>query len=209
MKKILVAAAVVLLCSGCALTTAQIDVPYQPAAPAAQIPGASNASVQVTATDGRTTYRDRVSSKKNGYGMEMAAIVATKDVTVSVADAFRQELTARGFKIDAGGGTVQVELVRFYNDFKTGFFSGDAVANVAFNVKVVSPNSSISFSKYYEGTGTVPNIQIAGGDNARDALVKAFTTSVNSAVSDPDFINAVLAAGGQTPQPVVMQRVGS
>jgi uncharacterized lipoprotein YajG len=210
MRKILVALIFALSCSGCSLSTAQIDVPYQPAShttasiTTASIPDAGDVFVTVATTDGRTTYRDRVSSKKNGYGMEMAAIVATNDLPTTVSDAFKQELAARGFKIGPHGAAVQVELVRFYNDFKNGFFSGDAVANVAFNVKVLSPVSSIVFTKYYEGTGTEPNIQLAGGDNARAALIKAFTASVNSAVSDPDFINAVLAAGGQAPKPIAM-----
>ena len=119
----------------------QVDIPYQPAAAAVQ--GASGVRVDVAATDSRTTYRDRVSSKKNGYGMEMAAIVAKADVPASVAEAFRRELTARGFVMAPGGGTVQIELIRFYNDFKSGFWSGEAVANVAFNVKVAGANGAL------------------------------------------------------------------
>jgi uncharacterized lipoprotein YajG len=210
MKRFLVASALILLCSGCALTTAQIDVPYQTTAGAtAGIPNAATVSVAVTTTDGRTTYRDRVSSKKNGYGMEMAAIVASNDLPASITDAFRQELSARGFRMGPQGATVQVELVRFYNDFKVGFFSGDAVANVAFNVKVLSPADGIAFTKFYEGNGTEPNVQLAGGDNARAALVKAFAASVNNVVNDPDFIRALLQAGGQAPKPMAMLHPGS
>ena len=188
-----------LLCSGCALTTATIDVPYQSIAPATPIAGASGITVSVAATDGRTTYRDRVSSKKNGYGMEMAPIVASNDIPNSVQNAFQQELAARGFKIDQNGVSLQVELVQFYNDFKTGMFSGQAVANVAFNVKITSLNGAIDFTKYYQGTGTIPNIQLAGGDNARDALIKAFQSAVASTVNDPDFIKALIAAGAKAP----------
>jgi uncharacterized lipoprotein YajG len=210
MRKILGALILVSLCSGCALTTAQIDVPYEPMSRStASIAGVGDVFVTVATTDGRMTYRDRVSSKKNGYGMEMAAIVSSNDLPASVSDAFKQELSARGFKIGPHGAAVQVELVRFYNDFKTGFFSGDAVANVGFNVSVLSPGASLAFTKYYEGTGTEPNIQVAGGDNARAALIKAFTASVNRAVSDPDFINAMLAAGGQGPKPIAMLNLRS
>jgi len=210
MKRFLAASTLFLLCSGCALTTAQIDVPYQPVVGAiVSTPNAASVSVAVTTTDGRTTYRDRVGSKKNGYGMEMAAIVASNDLPTSISDAFRQELTARGFKMGPQGAIVQVELVRFYNDFKNGFFSGDAVANVAFNVKVVSPAAGIAFTKFYEGNGTEPNIQMAGGDNARAALIKAFAASVNNVVNDPDFIRALLQAGGQAPKPMAMLHLGS
>ena len=199
------ALAFITLLSGCALTTAKIDVPYERGSSAVvSVPGASNESVEVTATDGRTTYRDRVSSKKNGYGMEMAAIVANNDLPTSVREAFKQELSARGFRIGSPGANVQVEMVRFYNDFKNGFLSGDAVATVGFNVKVLTASGGIVFSKYYEGTGTEPNIQFAGGDNARAALVKAFSASVNNVVSDPEFVNAVLTASRQGSKPIAM-----
>jgi len=208
--KFFAALTLTLLCSGCALTTAQIDVPYQPASSATvSVPNATNVSVAVSTSDGRTTYRDRVSSKKNGYGMEMAAIISSNDIPTTITNAFNQELSARGFKVGSQGAAVQVELVRFYNDFKTGFFAGDAVANVGFNVKVSSPSAGIAFTKFYEGNGTEANIGVMGGDNARAALIKAFTASVNSAVNDPDFVHALLAAGGQAPKSMAMAHPGS
>ncbi len=193
--KCLALLAAMLMCSGCALITAHVDIPYQAATTAAPVPGAPMTTVEVSTADARTTYRDRVGTKKNGYGMEMAAIVPTNSLPDTVTGAFRQELSARGFRIGTGGADVHVDLVRFYDDFKPGFFSGDAVATVAFTVKVTAPGGTSSFTKYYEGTGTEPNIQIMGADNARSALVKAFTNAVTSAVSDPDLIQALLRAG--------------
>lgn len=188
-----------LLCSGCALTTAKIDVPYQSITTPAPVAGASSIKVNVVATDGRTTNRDRVGSKKNGYGMDMAPIVATNDIPSTVQDAFAQELSARGFKLGPNDVTLNIDLVEFYNDFHLGFFSGDATANVAFNAEIVAPGNRIVFSKYYSGTGDDPNIQLMGGDNARTALIKAFQAAVASAVSDPAFINGLIAAGAKAP----------
>jgi len=207
MRRVILLAAI-MLCSGCALTTAHIDVPYQPvAAPSpVTLPAAGGAVAQVETTDARTTNRDRVGTKKNGYGMEMAPIVASNDLPQTVSAAFRQELAARGFRIAANGAVVHVDLVRFYNDFKSGFFSGDAVATVAFNLKVVSPGGTMTFSKYYAGNGVEPNIQIAGGDNARAALVKAFGSSVRSVMADPDFLQALrLAALPPAPRLAALQ----
>lgn len=138
MRKFLQVCMLLLPCSGCALMTSKIDVRYQPANVASVVPGASNARVSVTATDSRATYRDRVGTKKNGYGMEMAAIVPNTDPATSVQAAFTQELAARGFRVGQGGAAVQIQIVLFYNDFKPGFFSGDSVATVAFNISVVS-----------------------------------------------------------------------
>jgi uncharacterized lipoprotein YajG len=148
MKRFVILAAM-LLCNGCALITSTIDIPYQPVSTAASIPGASVETVSVTATDMRTTYRDRVGTKKNSYGMEMAAIVPAVDPTVSLTNAFEQELKARGFRIGPGGVSVKIELVRFYNDHKVGFFTADAVANVAFNIKISGPDGRSAFSKFY------------------------------------------------------------
>lgn len=194
MRSVLICIAIAALTSGCALVPAKIDVPYQPVnTQVAPVPGATSDTVAVEAVDARTEYRDRVSSKKNGYGMEMAAITATNDIPSTVADALKSELTERGFKLGPGGSDVTVEVLKFYNDFKTGFFSGDAVADVALNVKVTRPDKSIAFTKYYDGSGTEPNIQLAGGDNARAALIKALANVIQSVVGDPDFINALTA----------------
>lgn len=184
--------------SACALTTDSIDIPYQPAAHASPVAGADSVTVSVAGSDGRTTYRDRVSSKKNGYGMEMAAITASNDIPDTVRSAVEQELAARGYKIGPKNVQVSVEVVKFYNDYKTGFFSGDANAEVAFNVKVARPDQSLVFSKYYSGSGTEPNVQLANGSNARAALIVALRAAVASLVNDPDFLHAVTAARGQS-----------
>ena len=199
MRSAIVMMFTLLMCSGCALTTASINVPYQSITQASHVPGAGDITVAVATTDQRTTYRDRVSSKKNGYGMEMAAIIASNDIPTTVGGAFTQELAAHGYNIGPGDANLQISLVQFYNDFKIGFLSGDAIANVAFNVEIVSPGGTIAFTRYYQGTGDNPNIQIAGGDNAQIALVKAFQNAVASAVDDPEFLKALSAAGAKAP----------
>ena len=196
MWRIIAGLALALATSACALTTDSIDVPYQrdTTQNPAVVSGAAGSNFDIAAIEGRTTYRDRVSTKKNGYGIEMAAIVATNDIPQAVGDAIKQELVTRGFTFGAGQSHISIEIVRFYNDFKNGFFSGDAVADVAFNIKVSKLDSTVVLSKYYAGSGTEPNIQIAGATNARLALIIAFRNAVNSVVSDPDFVNAIVAA---------------
>lgn len=188
-----------LLCSGCALTTTSIDVPYQSITNRTSVQGASSVTVQVVSTDGRTTNRDRVGCKKNGYGMEMAPIIASNSIPGAVQDAFTQELTERGFKLGPKGVTLNVQVEDFYNDFHPGFFAADAVSTVAFNVEIVTPGNHIAFTRYYSGTGDDPNIQIMGGDNARDSLIKAFQSAVASAIADPAFLSALVAAGATAP----------
>jgi uncharacterized lipoprotein len=130
-KKILVIifCAIVVNVTGCALTTERIDLQYKPQSGISPIAGANRVTVNVQVIDQRLE-KSKVSSKKNGYGMEMAPIIANEDVTLTLRKAIEQELGSRGFSIGAGTGLVQIaaDLTRFYNDHKTGFFSGDSVA---------------------------------------------------------------------------------
>jgi uncharacterized lipoprotein len=177
---------------GCALTTDRIDISYNPKANIAVVEGAENIKVKIVHEDKRTVYKDRVGVKKNGYGMEMAAIVPTKDVAQTFADAIASEIESLGFKIGEGGKTLKVELVRFYNDFKMGFFAGDAVADGLINVSVANGAGELIFSRSYEGGAIEKNIQLAIGENARLALTKAMTDIVTKVPQDQDLQSALL-----------------
>lgn len=102
--------------AGCALTTDRIELQYKQQQGVMQIPGANNISVAVRVSDLRQD-KSKVSNKKNGYGMEMAPILATEDVTVTIQRAIEQELKARGFQLDADAAHIQIagDLVRFYS----------------------------------------------------------------------------------------------
>jgi uncharacterized lipoprotein YajG len=198
MKNLLSLFAVAFLASACALTTDGIDVPYQTLGTATPVAGASMASVSVVAHDGRTVYQDRVSTKKNGYGMEMAPILANNDIPQTVGMTVEQELKAQGFQIGPGHAVLSVDVIRIYNDFKIGFFSGDAIADVEIHVTVRDPANSIVFVADYEGAGNEADVLMASGSNARAALIKAFQNTLNTLVSDHGLQAAILAA--QTPK---------
>lgn len=191
MRKLLVVFAVLLL-SGCALTVDKIDVPYQGKPNITVVDGAGSVFLNVVNEDKRTVFKDRVGTKKNGYGMEMAAIVPNNDVAKTFADAISHELESVGFKLGPNGKIVKVELVRFYNDFKMGFFAGDAVADGLITVQVLTPKGDIIYSRSYEGGAIEPNIQLATGSNAQAALVKAMADIVAKVVQDKELHAALL-----------------
>ena len=178
--------------AGCALTTDKINIAYQPRANISVVDGAEKINVKVVHEDKRTVYKDRVGVKKNGYGMEMAAIVPTTDISKTFADAVASEIESLGFKLGEGGKTIKVELVRFYNDFKMGFFAGDSVADGLINVSVSNQSGELVFSRSYEGGGIEKNIQLATGENARLALTKAMTDIVTKVPQDKDLQSALL-----------------
>ena len=94
------------------------------------------------------------------------------------------ELQNLGFKIGDNGKKLTVELVRFYNDFKMGFFAGDAVADGLINVAIKDKSGDLLFSKSYEGGAIEPNIQLALGHNAEIALKKTMANIVEKIAHD-------------------------
>lgn len=187
--------AVFFICLGlpaCALSVDRIEVPYQSPTAWAFVKGADKVKFTVESSDGRTINRDRVGVKKNGYGMEMASIEAINDIPSTVGKAIEQELASRGFVIGAGGSRVEVQITRFYNDFKIGFFAGDAVAEVNLNVRVYGSDGRLKYVRLYEARGVEPNIQLASGDNARAALIQAFRNAVTAVVNDTRLQDVLL-----------------
>jgi uncharacterized lipoprotein YajG len=183
--------------SACALSEDTVSLQYRPMAAVAEVAGAKQVGIVVAVADARTDHRDRVSVKKNGYGMEMAAIRSDRDVTLILKEAIETELRARGFRVGEGSAQAKADLLKFYNDFKIGFFSGDAVAEITFNVQVVANDGTILYSKPVSSTGKAPDILLASGSNAKTALENGLQTAVANLMNDQDFINAVLKSGSK------------
>lgn len=184
-----------LMTFACALTEDTIDIRYNGRANITVVDGAEEVTVAVKGEDKRTVYKDRVGAKKNGYGMEMAAIKSKREVAEIFAKAMEMELENLGFKVvegDAASKNMNVEVVRFYNDFKMGFFAGDAVADGLINVKIMSLSGDILFSKTFEGGAINENIQLATGDNAKEALEAALTDIMAKTVQDTELHKALI-----------------
>jgi uncharacterized lipoprotein len=177
--------------SGCALTKDYVSLSYVPQANVVKIDGADAVTVKVDVTDIRS-IKDKVSAKKNGYGREMAAIIAKEDVAEILKKAVEVELVNRGFRLSGGGIAVAAELSRFYSDFKMGVWSGSAVAEVTMNVQVKKADGSIGFSKLVTGIGSKEHLQLASGANAKDALDAALKDAVGKLFGDTAFVDALL-----------------
>lgn len=184
--------------SGCALTTDHVQLSYSQQQGIAQIPGANNVTVNVQVNDHRQD-KSKVSSKKNGYGMEMAPILASEDVAITVRRAIEQELRSRGFQLSADAALVQIaaDLTRFYNDHKIGFFAGDAVADLNMSVIVKSKKGELIFSKQIAAQGVEPNTQLASGENARLALNRALENGMKTLFEDQSFLSALVASSAE------------
>lgn len=182
---------VAILASGCALTKDYVNIEYIPEAGISKVDGADLVEVSVKLTDVRTT-KDKVSCKKNGYGIEMAAIISNDDVVALVANAIEDELRNRGFKVTEGSVHIGIELNKFYNDFKMGFWSGSAASEVVMNVQVKKPDGNINYAKSITGLHTKKGIQLCSGKNAKMALEKALKDAISKLMHDSSFIAALL-----------------
>lgn len=194
MKKFLIAILVPLALGACALTVDEVDLTYQPLSSPGKIGGAQGMTVKVTGSDARTSNRDRIGVKKNGYGMEMASIVPKQAVADYVTKAVETEISARGFKLGDGSVFILIDVNKFYNDFKMGFLVGEAVGEVMLSVSVRSADGKLLYSRAYGSEGRVGEVMLFTGDNAKEAMEKAFAGTIVQIFEDPYFIQAVVDA---------------
>jgi uncharacterized lipoprotein len=181
----------VLFC-GCALTEDRIRLSYQPDQGATRIAGAEGITTVVTVIDARAD-RSRVGAKKNGFGMEMAAIRPEEEVAATVQAAVESELRARGFRIGREGNvTISLEITRFWNDFKMGMWAGDAVSELMISAKITERGGAVLYVRNLSAEGKEADIQLASGSNAKLALDRALENGVRQLFADPKFADALL-----------------
>jgi len=182
----------VFLASGCALTKDYVVLFYDPQTNVEKIKDADTIKVKVEILDVRA-IKDKVSSKKNAYGMEMAPIIAQNDVADTLKKAIEVELKNRGFDLGEGSVLVFAELNKYYNDFKTGFWSGRAVAEVVMNVQVNKPDKTILYSKMIAGENS-HTVQLASGNNAKYVLDAALKDAISKLFNDTAFVDSLFKA---------------
>jgi uncharacterized lipoprotein YajG len=174
--------------SGCAFSEDVVSVPY-----AAQGSGQSGAGIKVATAvvDARTGDRGRISSKINGFDQELAAIRSDRDVTAIVKDAFGAELQSRGYSVGPGEDTATISVKRFYSMFKQGVLSGEADADVQFNVVVTGADGIVRYRHDFSVTGIAPDIILANGSNAAVSLSDGLKKAFAAIFADQAFLAAL------------------
>jgi len=188
MMRLLTVLVVALGVSGCALTEDVVDISFSPTPAATERAGAKDILVKVIPNDRRIAYQDRVSSKKNGYGMEMAAIKPSRPVPEIVRTALETGLAAQGYQVHVDGRDILVDVVKLYSNYQVGFFSADAQGEIILHLSV----PGTEFSRTYPANFTEPNIVIMGGAGAQAALNGALAHIVSTIMADEQF-HAALA----------------
>jgi uncharacterized lipoprotein len=170
--------------AGCATTEDTVQINYTPTS-ATRVANAQ--PVALTVVDGRTTDRSRISTKINGYGMEMAAIRSAQDVPEVVRQAAVKEFDQRGFAVEASGLGVTLTVNRLYNQYSTGLISGTAAGNADLAVAVIDKGGAKVFENSYSGVSKT-NIALANGSNAADSVAIALNDAFHKMFGDEAFI---------------------
>lgn len=197
MKNVVICALFAAFLSGCAFTEESIPVKYSAPSNISVVQGAKNVTINVSSADGRVSNLDRVSSKKNGYGIETAKIIAANDVVSEVGQAVQSELASLGFNVGQGGIAITVQTTNFYSDFKVGFWSAEAVAEVAFDLSAKGPDGAMVYSRSYRAVGIQKDVFLMTGEQAAPALSAALRDAVQLVVQDDNLHQALVQAGSK------------
>ena len=198
MRKLLLLASVLLL-PGCAFSTDRIDLSYSPKAEVIPTKEADNVGIGLNVYDERQDKSNKVSSKKNGFGIETAPILANEDINVTFRKAIELELRARGFKIDNQAiVSVDVNLIKLWNDFKLGVFAGDSTAELNMSITVKDKSGKVYYTKIITAQGIEPNIQLMTGDNAKLALDRALENGIRQLFADKMFFQRLIEGTKQS-----------
>ena len=103
-------------------------------------------------------------------------------------------MSNRGFNLRGNTVVVYVDLKKFYSNFKSGAWSGSAIANVDFNI-AVKHDASVKYRKSITGKFTKTGIMGATGANAAIALDGALNDAMMKLFQNRSFIDSILKAG--------------
>jgi uncharacterized lipoprotein YajG len=187
-KKIVLA--LICLLTGCSYVPESISVNYKPTLESQPVAGAENIHVEVQVVDNRR-HGTKVSYKKGDGYVEMAAIRLDGSLSDAISTGVQEELKKLGFKIGPGHASVEIEIQKFFNDFKKGFFTDRGVSELIFGVHVKRPNGDITYSKTIMGIGERDGLWMHSGSNARKSLEEALTDAIHKLLQDPSFIQAL------------------
>ena len=194
MKKLLLTLTPLFLFTGCALTKSHVSLEYKSPMEASTIPEAENVHTALHVTDSRNDKKV-VGHKKNGYGMQMASIHSKEDVATFLQNSITLELEKRGFQVNQTNLPhlhIDIELLKFYNDYKIGYFTADANSEVIFTIKVTDKENKIAYSRNINAQGTEGYNLLMGGKNAKLSLEDAVQSALKELFEDKAFLTALL-----------------
>lgn len=191
MKFILFLLSLLFCFSGCSYVPERVEVSYNPLQQAEKIEKAAEVNVSVQVVDNRRDGKT-VSRKKGDYNIERASIQLSNDLSQEITWAMSTELLNRGFNLAENGTHIDIEIQKFYNEFKEGFFGSRGLSELILSVIVTKKEGSIFYSKMIIGIGENDSVWIHSGNNARRALNAALTDAIQKLFNDRSFIQSLI-----------------
>ena len=184
----------VIALSGCALTTAKLDLGYMPTSKSPLMTVEPMNAVLEVMDQRDPNERDRVGDKKNMYGMVTAEVLSNKDVTAIVSEALENELKNNGHKVvdtkEASNVVIKIDLKRYWSDCRMHFWDIEMLGTVGSHVTILDPrNESVLLSKPLNSTFRESR-QIATDEAFRDVLNNALAEFIRSFSRDPALLKA-------------------
>lgn len=178
-----------LLVGGCALTTANLNIAYDPTK-ASQSPLATVRPLGVKVADlvDKRPETDKIGYKKNAYGTKMAPIRTTKPVSQIVREALAAEFARNGHQAgrEATDIVVSGDVSTFWFDVEVGFWTVEFIGAVAVDLTVANAKTNeVILTRKYQGSY---NEKSAGGlegtwervmNTALERLVREVSTDAN------------------------------
>lgn len=177
--------------TGCNYIPEKVDVSYEPLIQFTPTIQANAAPLDVIVVDSRREGA-QVGCKKGEYGIELASIRLKNNLAEVIQEALRTELKSRGFSISTQGNVIEIDIQKFYNDFKPGYITHRGVAELLLSVHVKKNNGDIVYSKNIIGSGENQRIWLTSGKNAKIALDAALSDAIHKIVNDPSFVQCLL-----------------
>lgn len=188
----------VIALSGCAFTTAKLDLGYLPTSesPLATIKP-MNFALEIK--DQRNIdERDRVGDKKNSYGMVTAKVLSNKDVTTILYEALENELKNNGHKVidtkETSDAVINLDLKRYWSDCRIHFWDLEMIGTVSSHITILNPrNESVLFSKTMNSTFRESR-QLALDEAFKRVLDNALAEFIRGFSRDPGLLKALQLA---------------
>jgi hypothetical protein len=192
------------IASGCALTTAHVDLAYLPEPEKKSPLGTiSRMRVALEVEDQRPAdERTWVGNKRNGFGAVTAYVQSNKDVTAVIRDAVTKELINNGHTIvdakdapsDAG---ISVDLKRYWSDARMHFWDIEMIGTLQADVNIRDPRKNLAdLSKPIVSTFRESR-QIATDGAHESVLNGALAEFIRSFSRDPGIIKTLKDASAQ------------
>lgn len=180
--------------SACALTDETVTINYQPQDNTEKIGSAAGVSVAVRSIDARLSDRTKISAKINGYGTELGAYKADREVTVIVKEAVEKELETRGYNVAKGSAVIEVAIKRFYTQFESGFIP-TATSQVIFDVQIKNKTEKTLYEQQFRSSAKNDIWVIASGVHVRETLERALVAAIGDMFDDKALRSALAGAG--------------